>query len=55
MDSEQIVAIVLALFLPPVAVFMKEGAGTQLIINIVLCCFVWFPGMLHALYIVLKH
>ncbi len=47
--------IVLAIFLPPVAVFMKRGAGVDLIINIVL----WIVGfgilgIIHGLYIVLK-
>ncbi|CAG87403.1 DEHA2D17160p [Debaryomyces hansenii CBS767] len=54
MNSEKIIAIILALFLPPLAVFMREGAGSALCINIVLCCFIWFPAILHALYVVLK-
>ncbi|ODV67905.1 UPF0057-domain-containing protein [Hyphopichia burtonii NRRL Y-1933] len=54
MDSEKIVAIILALLLPPLAVFMREGATTPLWINIVLCIFIWFPAILHALYVVLK-
>lgn len=48
------VLIILAIFLPPVAVFMKNGAGKDLIINIVLCLFFYIPGILHALWLVTK-
>lgn len=54
MNSEKVVAIILAILLPPLAVFMKCGVGAQLGINIVLCLFVWFPAIIHALYVVLK-
>lgn len=54
MDSEKIVAVVLALFLPPLAVFMKCGISAPFWINIVCCLFFWFPAILHALYVVLK-
>lgn len=54
MDSEKIVAIILAIFLPPLAVFMKDGLGPSFWLNCLLCIFVWFPGILHALYVVLK-
>ncbi|XXZ98142.1 plasma membrane proteolipid Pmp3 [Meyerozyma guilliermondii] len=54
MDADKIVALIIALFLPPLAVFMKEGATTPLWIDIVLCIFFWFPGILYAIYVVLK-
>ncbi len=53
MDNK-IVLIVLALFLPPVAVFLKSGANKNLAINIVLCLFFYFPGIIHALWLVTK-
>ena len=46
--------VIIAILLPPVAVFLKAGAGKDLIINIVLCIFFWIPGILHALWIVLR-
>lgn len=52
MDSAKIVAFIIAIFLPPLAVFMERGAGRDLVINIILCIIVWFPGILHSLYIV---
>lgn len=50
----KLVLILLAIFLPPVAVFMKKGAGKDLIINIVLCLLMFFPGMVHALWLTTK-
>lgn len=42
----------MALFLPPVAVFMQQGCGCQLLINILLTLLGWIPGSIHALCIV---
>ncbi|MBR9865850.1 YqaE/Pmp3 family membrane protein [uncultured Amphritea sp.] len=53
MDNK-LILIILAILLPPIAVFMKAGAGLQLLINIVLCLFFYIPGILHALWLVLK-
>ncbi|CAH2445782.1 Amphotericin B resistance protein [Komagataella phaffii CBS 7435] len=52
-DSTKIITVIIAVFLPFLAVFMVKGAGRDLLINIILCCFFWFPGILHALYVVL--
>ncbi len=46
--------IVLAIFLPPVAVFLKKGVGKDLIINIVLCLVFFIPGVVHSLWLVTK-
>ncbi len=53
MDNK-IVQVILSIFLPPVAVFLKDGAGKDLIINIVLCLLGFVPGVIHALWRVLK-
>ncbi|MDF1822543.1 MAG: YqaE/Pmp3 family membrane protein [Alcanivoracaceae bacterium] len=50
----KVVLIILAIFLPPVAVFLKNGAGKDLVINILLCLLMFLPGMIHALWLVLK-
>jgi uncharacterized membrane protein YqaE (UPF0057 family) len=44
--------ILLAIFLPPVAVALKRGLGKDLLINILLTLLVFFPGMVHALWVV---
>ena len=50
----KVLLIIIAILLPPLAVFLKSGAGKDLLINIVLCIMFWIPGVLHALWIVLK-
>ena len=48
----KVILIIIALFLPPLAVFMKHGLNRDFWINVILCLFGFFPGMVHALYIV---
>lgn len=50
----EILEVLICFLLPPLAVFMKEGAGTQLLLNILLCCFGWIPAIIHAVYIYQK-
>lgn len=50
----KVILIVLAILLPPVAVFLNNGAGKDLLINIVLCLFFYIPGILHALWLITK-
>ena len=50
----KLILILLAIFLPPVAVVLKRGFGKDLLINILLCFLILFPGMVHALWIVSK-
>jgi uncharacterized membrane protein YqaE (UPF0057 family) len=53
MDNK-ILLIIASLLLPPLAVFLKAGAGKEVVINIVLCFFFWLPGNIHALWLTLK-
>jgi uncharacterized membrane protein YqaE (UPF0057 family) len=48
------VRILLAIFLPPVGVFLTTGLSPALLINIGLTILGWIPGSIHALWIVLK-
>ncbi len=50
MDNK-IVALIVSILLPPLAVFLKKGAGSDLIINIVLCLLLYIPGILHAIWL----
>ena len=50
MDNK-IVALIVSILLPPLAVFLKNGAGKDLVINIVLCFFFWVPGIIHAIWL----
>jgi uncharacterized membrane protein YqaE (UPF0057 family) len=46
--------IILAVLLPPLAVFLSSGISTALVINILLTVIGWLPGVIHALWIVTK-
>ena len=50
MDNK-LVMILIAFFLPPIAVFMKKGVGKTLIINIILCLAFVLPGSIHAIWV----
>ncbi|MCJ8301715.1 YqaE/Pmp3 family membrane protein [Shewanella benthica] len=54
MDTNKLLLIVIAILLPPVAVFLKSGMGKDLLINIILCILFFIPGLLHALWVVTK-
>jgi len=49
-----IVLIILAILLPPLAVYLKSGANKTLLINVILCLVFWLPGIIHALMVVTK-
>ena len=50
----KIVLIVLAILLPPVAVFLKSGLGKDFVINIILCLLFFIPAVVHAVWLVTK-
>ncbi|MDQ8185574.1 YqaE/Pmp3 family membrane protein [Pelagicoccus sp. SDUM812002] len=50
-----ILDIILAIFLPPVAVFLKKGAGKDFIINILLWVLLFgLGGIIHAFIVLSK-
>ena len=49
----KLLKIILAIFLPPVAAFMQVGLTKHFWINLVLCLLFVFPGIIHALWLVL--
>lgn len=51
-SANKVLLIILAILLPPVAVFLKKGAGMDLGINIVLWILGVLPGIIHALWII---
>ncbi|ABV86222.1 YqaE/Pmp3 family membrane protein [Shewanella pealeana] len=54
MDTNKLLLIIIAILLPPVAVFLKSGVGKDLLINVILCLLFFIPGLLHALWVVTK-
>ena len=53
LDTNALLMITIAILLPPVAVFLKKGAGMALVISIVLTLCFWVPGVIYALLVVL--
>jgi uncharacterized membrane protein YqaE (UPF0057 family) len=49
-----ILLIILSIVIPPVAVAMKFGLKKDFVINVILTLLFWIPGVIHALYLVLK-
>jgi len=49
-----ILHIIITILLPPLGVYLKNGAGKDLLLNIVLCLCFYLPGILHGLWIVTK-
>lgn len=50
----KLIHIILAIILPPVAVFLKSGVGKDLLINIILSLIFFIPGVLHAIWLITK-
>lgn len=46
--------ISIAIFIPPLGVFLERGCGADFFINILLTILGYIPGIIHALYIILK-
>ncbi|MBK1623226.1 YqaE/Pmp3 family membrane protein [Afifella marina DSM 2698] len=52
--SGDIVRILLAIILPPLGVFLQVGLGLQFWLNIILTLFGYVPGIIHAVWIILR-
>ena len=46
-----LVRILLAIFIPPIAVLLTTGFGLQFLLNVVLWILGWLPGTIHALWL----
>jgi len=45
----------LAIFVPPVGVFLTYGLSTTLVVSVILTLLGWVPGSLHAVWALAKH
>lgn len=50
-----LIRIILALILPPLGVFMQVGFGKHFWINILLTLLGYIPGIVHAIYVIVKY
>jgi uncharacterized membrane protein YqaE (UPF0057 family) len=49
-----IVRILLAILLPPLGVFLQVGLGLHFWINILLTLLGYIPGIIHAIYVIIR-
>ncbi len=49
-----IVRLIFAIILPPVGVFLQVGLGKHFWINVLLTLLGYIPGVIHAVWIILK-
>ena len=49
-----IIRIIIALFIPPIAAFLTVGIGVHFWLNILLTILGFLPGVVHALWLVLR-
>jgi uncharacterized membrane protein YqaE (UPF0057 family) len=49
-----VIRIIVAILLPPLGVFLQVGLGLQFWLNILLTLLGYIPGIIHAIYIILK-
>ncbi|XP_072085494.1 salt stress-induced hydrophobic peptide ESI3 isoform X1 [Arachis hypogaea] len=51
MGAETFLEIVLAIFIPPVGVFLRYGCGVEFWIDLVLTLLGYLPGIIYAIYV----
>lgn len=49
---EKLLLVVIAIFIPPLAVFLVAGLTATFWINLILTLIFYIPGLLHALYVI---
>lgn len=49
-----VIRILIAIILPPLGVFLQVGIGLHFWLNILLTLLGYIPGIIHAIYIILK-
>jgi uncharacterized membrane protein YqaE (UPF0057 family) len=55
-NENKLLLCIIALILPPLAVYLKEGFGTNFIINLILALLLipYLIAIIHAVFVVLK-
>lgn len=50
-----IIRLLIAIFLPPLGVFLQVGLGKHFWINLLLTFLGYIPGIIHAIWVILKY
>lgn len=53
-QSLDVLRILLSILLPPVGVFLQVGIGLHFWLNILLTLLGYFPGLIHAIWIIVR-
>ena len=53
-SGKDVIRIILSILLPPVGVFLQVGLGLHFWINILLTLLGYIPGIIHAVWIILR-
>ncbi len=56
MDSKtgDVIRIIISIIIPPIGVFLEVGFGLHFWINILLTLLGYIPGLIHAIWIIVK-
>jgi uncharacterized membrane protein YqaE (UPF0057 family) len=49
-----VLRIILSVIIPPVGVFLQVGLGLQFWLNILLTILGYFPGLIHAVWVITR-
>jgi uncharacterized membrane protein YqaE (UPF0057 family) len=52
--APDILRVIIAVLLPPLGVFLQVGFGAQFWINVLLTLLGYLPGVIHAIWIILR-
>jgi len=52
--STDVLRVLLAIVLPPLGVFLQVGLGLQFWLNVLLTLLGYVPGIVHAVYIIVR-
>ncbi|KAI9296131.1 plasma membrane proteolipid 3 [Neoconidiobolus thromboides FSU 785] len=53
-EASDVLKVVGTILLPPLGVLLDRGCGVDLLINVLLTLLGYIPGLIHALYIIMK-
>lgn len=49
-----VLRIIMSVIIPPIGVFLQVGLGLQFWLNILLTLLGYFPGLIHAIWVILR-
>lgn len=53
-NCSDLLKLVLAFILPPLGVYLEVGCNSVLLLNVVLTLLGWLPGIIHAVFIIIR-